>query len=370
VASAAPLWDRRRPMSIHPSGRPWYTVALCLALLAPGGYTRGHGDVVRADPPPEGPQVEAARLMARSLERIGGLRHARGLPIDRAVDPNGTGLIGEEFTPLTTSLGDVETKRTSANPAFAAAAVHYFLGAGLAKGDVVAVGASGSFPGLLLATLCASRALELEPVVIYSVGASMYGANIPGFTFVDMLEGLRAGGLLPYRLSAVSAGGDRDRGTGVLFDEEGATLRAEMERSGLPVIEDATLAGNIKRRMQVYREAAGGRPIRCFVNVGGASASFGDTPASLTVPNGLVLAVPDAPRAPTRGVLFEFAVRGIPVVHLLNVRGLARDNGLPFDPVPFPPVGEGRVYGRTAPADRAGHTIDNAGRDARQGRDR
>jgi poly-gamma-glutamate system protein len=50
------------------------------------------------------------------------------------------------------------------------------------------------------------------------------------------------------------------------------------------------------------------------------------------------------PSSPTRGVVFEFAVRGVPVVHLLFVKGLARDNGLPFDPVPLPPIGEGAVY--------------------------
>ena len=247
---------------------------------------------------------------------------------------------------MTTSLGDVEAKRTSANPAFAALLVSYFQQAGLGRGDVVAVGASGSFPGLLLATLCASRALALEPVVIYSVGASMYGANLPGLTFVDMLARLREDGVLPYAIAAVSPGGDDDRGTGVLFDEPGGALLEETRRSGVPEVGGTTLAGSIERRMRIYEAAAGGRPIRCFVNVGGASANFGDTPVSLTLPNGLVRAAPAAPRSPTRGLVFEFASRGVPVVHLLFVRGLARDNHLPFDPIPLPPIGEGEVYRR------------------------
>jgi len=291
-----------------------------------------------------GQQLEAARLMARSLERIKALRLARGLPIDRTLDPNETGIIGEEFTPLTTSLGEVEAKRTSANPAFAALMVNYFHGAGLERGDEVAVGASGSFPALLLATLCAARVLELEPIVIYSIGASMYGANLPGFTFVDMLDGLRGSGLLPYRLAAVSAGGANDRGEGVLFDEDGAALLAETRRSGLPIIGASSLADNIRQRLRLYDSSSAGKPIRCFVNIGGASASFGDTPASLALPNGLVLTVPEVPRGPTRGLVYEFAARGVPVVHLLFVRGIARDNHLPFDPVPLPPVGQGGVY--------------------------
>ncbi|HEY3382265.1 MAG TPA: poly-gamma-glutamate system protein [Vicinamibacterales bacterium] len=290
--------------------------------------------------------IEAARLMARSLVSIKALREARGLAIDRQVDPNQTALIGDEFSPLTTSLGEVEAKRTTTNPAFAAAIVRYFRAAGLHQGDVVAIGASGSFPGLLLATLCATRALDLEPVVIYSVGASMYGANLPGFTFVDMQARLRADGVLPYHLAAVSPGGDDDRGTGVLFDDSGASLIAETRRSGLQFVEGSTLADSIERRLHLYEAAAAGRPIRCFVNIGGSSASFGDTPASLTLPNGLVRRVTDLPRSPTRGVVFEFASRGVPVVHLLHVRGLARDNHLPFDPIPLPPIGVGEVYRR------------------------
>jgi poly-gamma-glutamate system protein len=318
---------------------------VCASLLFCGG--RGPLAVSPVGPPHSvtgDRQVAAARLMARSLDSIRRHRVARGLPVDPALDPNQTGIIGDEFTPLTTSLGEVEAKRTSANPAFAALLVRYFIDAGLERGDVVAVGASGSFPALLLATLSATHALDLRPIVVYSVGASMYGANLQGFTFVDMLAGLREDGLLPYRIAAVSPGGDDDRGTGVLFDEEGTALVAEVRRSGVPEVGGASLTESIRRRLRVYEAAAAGRPISCYVNIGGSSASFGDTPASLDLPNGLVRRVPRIPASPTRGVVFEFASRGVPVVHLLHVRGIARDNHLPFDPIPLPPVGEGDVY--------------------------
>jgi poly-gamma-glutamate system protein len=281
-------------------------------------------------------QHQATQVMARSLEAIRGERARLRLPLDQAVDPNRTGIIGDEFTPLTTSLGEADAKRTSANPAFARVVTFYLQAAGVGRGDVVAVGASGSFPGFVLATLCAARALELEPVIIYSIGSSMYGANLPGFTFVDMLARLRADGVLPYAIAAVSPGGDQDGGAGVLFDEDGETLVAEARRSGLPMVEGGTLAARIQWRLRAYETAARGRPIRAFVNIGGASASFGDTPASLEVPNGLVSKWPAMPVSPTRGLIFEFAARGVPVIHLLHVRGLARDNGLPYDPVPLP----------------------------------
>jgi poly-gamma-glutamate system protein len=284
---------------------------------------------------------DAARLMARGLASIRRHRLERGLAIDRTLDPNDTGLVGAEFTPLTTSLGDVTAKRTAANPAFAAAVTRYFVDAGVVKGDTVAIGASGSFPALILATLCAARALELEPLAVYSIGSSMYGANLPGFTFAEMLDGLRADGILPYRFIAVAPGGDRDSGKGVLFDDEGTTLLDEARRTGLPMVGGGDLAGGIRRRLDVFDAAAAGRPIRCFVNIGGASVNYGATEASLRLPPGLVRHLTPIPQDPTRGLVYEFAARGVPVIHLLYVRGLAEANHLPYDPVPFPPV-EGR----------------------------
>lgn len=324
-------------MGYHSFRGPWRIPILCAAFCLPciGPATPA---AVSARSSSAEARLEAARIMARSLASIRDLRQARGIPIDRALDPNGTGIIGEEFTPLTTSLGDVEAKRTSANPAFAGAVAAYFRQAGLRPGDVVAVGASGSFPALLLATLSATRALDLDPIVIYSIGSSMYGANLPGFTFVDMLSKLRDDGVMPYRLAAVSPGGYRDTGAGVLFDEGGHALSDEAQRSGVAVVVAASLAENIQRRLRIYEAAAGGRPIRCFVNVGGASANFGDTPASLALPNGLVMTPPASRSSPTRGLLFEFAARGVPVVHLLHVRGLAAANHLPYDPE-LPPGG-------------------------------
>lgn len=315
-------------MFSSPSLSSCRTALFCAALA-------GAGLVVHARPGTpaaarDDARAEAVRLMARSLRSIAALRVARGLPIDLTLDPDGTGLVGDEFTPLTTSLGDVEAKQASAKPAFASALVGYFQSAGLSRGDVVAVGASGSFPGLIIATLCAARSLGLEPIVIYSVGASMYGANLPGFTLVEMLGGLRADAVLPYRLAAVSPGGNDDMGGGVLFDEKGDSLRAETRRSGLPVVAGATLAERIRSRLAIYDAAAAGRPIRCFVNIGGSAASWGDTEASLSVPNGLVRHLDRVPSGPTRGLVFEFAARGVPVVHLLHVRGLARENGIPY----------------------------------------
>jgi poly-gamma-glutamate system protein len=123
----------------------------------------------------------------------------------------------------------------------------------------------------------------------------------------------------------------------VVFEEEGGNLLVqETRRSGLPEVGGTSLAERIQRRLRIYDEGAGARPISCFVNIGGASANFGTTEASLALPAGLVLRPPALPRSSTRGLVFEFAARGVPVVHLLHVKGLARENGMPYDPVPMP----------------------------------
>ena len=43
----------------------------------------------------------------------------------------------------------------------------------------------------------------------------------------------------------------------------------------------------------------------------------------------------------------EMARRGVPVIHLLNIKGLAAEYGLPWDPSPLPRAGEGDLYRRS-----------------------
>ncbi|HPH45343.1 MAG TPA: poly-gamma-glutamate system protein, partial [Candidatus Aminicenantes bacterium] len=100
----------------------------------------------------------AAALMARAVAALRERRESSGPPIDPLSDINRTGLIGREDTSITTSPGRLEAKRTTANPLVAGALVRMFREAGAGRGDVAAVGASGSFPGLILATLCAAAA--------------------------------------------------------------------------------------------------------------------------------------------------------------------------------------------------------------------
>jgi poly-gamma-glutamate system protein len=289
-------------------------------------------------------QVLAAQIMEKSLEVLREARFEKGLPIDRELDPNATGLIGDEFTVITTSIGNLEAKRTSTNPSFAALLVRLFNEAGLEPGASVAIGASGSFPGLILATLAACEVMEAEPLLFYSVGASMYGANIPEFTFIDMLHALHESGMLPYEILAVSLGSDNDRGDGMFLPESQGIMMEIAVSTQAPLIFAEDNAQSIKERLALYLQYNNRHHPDLFVNIGGASPNVGNTNASLQFPSGLVETMRLATDSPDRGLIFEYLELGVPVIHLLNIRDLALKSGITIDPIPFPPVGSEDVY--------------------------
>ena len=286
--------------------------------------------------PSRAAQVLGERAVRLMEECIAVLREARvslDLPIDLEADPHARAVVGEEFTPLTTSLGHVEDKRTAADPRFAGAVVGYFENVGLHSGDVVAIGASGSFPGYILATLCAAETMELRPLIVYSYGASMYGATLPAFTFPVMLSHLQKAGLLTHsRILAVSMGGRGDQAQEVLLHENPQQFIRDLAlSSGYPFIDEPDFVKNVARRMAVFEEGAAGRPIGVFVNTGGAGINYGYLEESLKLPPGLIVSVDRIPDNPRKGLIFEYLSRGVPVVHLLFTKGLCEANGIPYD---------------------------------------
>ncbi len=294
-------------------------------------------------------QLRAAVRMEKAEVLLKEILLARGIPVEAELDPARTGLIGPEWSALTTTLGNLEAKRTALNPNFAALMVRYFHEAGLRKGDVVAVGASGSFPGLVIATLCAAEEMQLKAFTIASYGSSMYGATRPDFAVAEMLQTLSSASLLPDSLIAVSPGSEQDHGESAFYLESRELIAALARKSGVEYIDTgkANLAASINRRLALYREKAEDRRIKCFVNVGGASPNNGTSAYTLDFPQGLVLKPPRIPGSENRGLIYEFAAQGVPVINLLNIRLLADRHGLPYDPVPLPRPGEGGVYSET-----------------------
>jgi hypothetical protein len=91
--------------------------------------------------------------------------------------------------------------------------------------------------------------------------------------------------------------------------------------------------------MALYRESASGRPLKAFVNIGGSWVNMGTDPGVLRIEPGLARRV-FIPPPDRRGVIQAMAAAGVPVIHLLNIRGLCERYGLPWDPRPLPPPGQ------------------------------
>ncbi|NVP25642.1 poly-gamma-glutamate system protein [Treponema phagedenis] len=81
------------------------------------------------------------------------------------------------------TLGNLKAKRTAVNPDIAPMIVKMYHELNLKPGDKIAFGLSGSFPGLNIAVISAAQAMNLDAVIISSVGSSTYGANNTHLTF-------------------------------------------------------------------------------------------------------------------------------------------------------------------------------------------
>ncbi len=281
---------------------------------------------------------ESSVRMEKALAVIKTHCEANAVPIDIREDPNRTGLIGPERSGLVTTPGNPAAKRTTTNPQVAGLIAHLLEKAGVGEGDAVAISASASFPALMIASVCAVQALNAHPVAILSLGASSYGASLEQFTLLDIYRLLFEKGLFDEMPAGVSLGGDLDNGRE--FSEEiREKLKKEVREVGIPLIEADGLRDNVEKRLALFVSAAAPETVSAFINCGGSYTSLGTNSLVLTVDPGLHFTLRLPPER-ERGMLYEMASKGVPVIHLLNMRGLARRTHLPWDPIPLPQAGE------------------------------
>ncbi len=278
--------------------------------------------------------IRAARIMERGIVVIRDYCDRTGIEIDEAIDPNRTGLVGPESSGLVTTLGHLEAKRTTTNPDMAGLIVHLLYQAGVGPGDTVAIGSSASFPALLVASLAATKAMDVTPRAIISLGSSSYGATKTDFHLLDMVQLLLEKGVFDVPPVAVALGGGKDTGVGF---EPGLRerLMAQIAATEYHFIQESDLRKNVALRMGVYSGDYSYSRISAFIHTGGSYANMGTSSLVLKVKPGLNTRVSLPPES-ERGVLFEMAARGIPIIHLLYIRGLAVEYGLPWDPIPLP----------------------------------
>lgn len=308
-------------------------VGLLLVFVTKGTEPKENYDVLFA----------SARRMEKALEVIKTYCEQNNIELEEE-DVNGTYLIGPYYSPLMSTMGYADIKRTTLNPNNAAIMADYFIQAGLKENDTLGIGTSGSFPGFAVAAMCAATELDLNAKVIASYGSSMYGATRPELNIVTIIRLLQNAGVIKVDLVAVSPGSHADSGVGSLdgfiYENTRQTVLDLAAESGTYLIDTGSIASSIQKRLEIFGK------LDCFVNIGGAGANSGSSSFSLDFPEGLVTHVDTIPNHPERGLVFEYADQGISVINILNVRKITQDHGLAFDPSPLPPAGTGGVFFR------------------------
>jgi poly-gamma-glutamate system protein len=328
----------------RPSGVSRSALVL-IALVALGALTAVETLPVKSKQPHHADKLRAARLALDAMHVIKAEKIRRGISIDRQADPAESGLIGTALTPVTSNTGYLSAKRASLNPNFAAVVVQLLHEAGVVRGDVVAVGVSGSFPALGVATYAALHTLAASPIVVTSAASSEWGANHPDFSWLDMERVLVEKRVFGFRSVAASRGGIDDRGFG-MTKEGRELLAAAIQRNGVLDIDAHSLTEAIDRRMQIYEEQAAGRVIKAYVNVGGGTASVGTHVGKKQLKSGLNTQRPRGAGL-VDSVMLRFLERNVPVVHLSGVAELARRYGLTTSQRGIFRVGQGEVYVKT-----------------------
>lgn len=319
-----------------------HLVHVLVALIAVAGLLAAERFQVAQVQPHFDEKLEAAKRMLRGMEVLRVHRVRNVASVDREVDPTNSGLVGQATSSTTTSTGSLEAKRTTANPNWAAVVVELLLEAGVQRGDLVAVGVSGSFPALNLAAFAAADVLELEVVSIAGAGASSFGANFPSFSWLDMERLLVESEVIPRGSIAASLGGTQDRALG-MQPAGRERLRDSIERNGISFIDADQEVSSIELRMEIYGEYAAGRRFAAYVNVGGSLVSIGPKSVKRLYRPGLNLK-PNPRGIGVDSVMMRFLRDGVPVINLTKVVALAERYGMPVEPTELPPVGSGLVF--------------------------
>ena len=318
---------RRRQGKVH----PW--VLVVLAVIALGLFyvvTRSQRSVRSRL---YEVKLASARLAGQAFKVVRDYRTGQGVPIDSVNDPNGTGLVGLEFTPTTYGRSDLSDALTTTNPNFSAALVEMLHRVGVRRGDTIAVSWDGTYPALNIQLLAVVRSMDIEPVIVTAQSSGMWGANYPGLSWLDIERLLCRSGLWGYRSRFATLGGETDDGRG-LSPEGRATLAADAESAGVPLVVPASLEQAVARRAAEFGRA------RALVSIGRAVADVGD--ARARIPSRVI--ADDNRHVEYGGLIGVMRQRRTPVVHIANPSQVALDYHLPVTPVPMPEPGKGRLF--------------------------
>lgn len=284
-------------------------------------------------------QEKAYLQMQQCMNAVKQYKTALNIPIF-SYDVCQTGMLGEEFNEITTTIGSLEAKRTTADPNMAALVVRLLVDAGVKEGDVVCANFSGSFPSLNIAVIAACDAMDVHLAYITSVGSSTYGANNPQLTFPEIADRLYQDGLISSNSIMVTAGGDGDVGLG-MNPEFLSQIKSRIIQLDLNWFEQSQYSDNIKVKKALFDRF---KP-DCFVSAGGNITSLGIGSGSDNHPQGVITPVVDMKIIDEKsGLIDRYLAEGIPVVNLLNIKKITTEYAMPFDPMVIEPVGKSPVF--------------------------
>ena len=180
---------------------------------------------------------------------------------------------------------------------------------------------------------------ELKPLLIVSSSASNWGANLPDFTWLDMLHHLNQHNILLAKPLAASIGADRD--IGLNLEARGISkILAQIKKYDLPLIQEPMVGDAIDKRLQIYSEGSGQEEIKAYINIGGGLASIGKHFAkpNLTkeqkekIKNSHLKTGPNielpVTLANTNSVAIRYLKQGIPVINVKDIYKIAADYNL------------------------------------------
>jgi poly-gamma-glutamate system protein len=245
---------------------------------------------------------------------------------DPAHDTDKTGFIGLEWSETSTTLGKLEAKRNAGDPLWSAQCLRWFDRLGLKAGDRIVVLSSASFPGLLYSVLAAAESRGLHVDLVVSLGASAWGANRPEAPWPVMARILREGGFLETQPLFYTLGGNNEKATDMPAEGVDALTKAA-QRDGVELFRPARLADIIARKLELL-DLPGQPKARLLVNIGGSEANLGTDETVVSLKNGLLTQADAA--AAGNGIIAMALKQDFPVLHLLNLRGLAEQVGIAF----------------------------------------
>lgn len=256
-----------------------------------------------------------------------------------------TGLIGDRTSDITTiQYNDslvLKSKIATSNPNFSAFIIDLFEETNLKSGDSVAISMTGSFPGANIAVLSACKALDLNPVIISSLGSSPWGANTVNNSWLEIENKLNDNNIINYQSIGCSIGGQNDIGDN-LSDEGIELIEEVIAKYNVDFINESNLEENILKKIGLYKKIDN---YSAFINIGGNASSLGPGKGKSFIKGGIINPILKDDYSEIyfndenlesffkdfkKSISYQFLDNNIPLINIKNINSLLYDYGLEY----------------------------------------